>query len=219
MSKTSSAKRFKISHTSWIHTPLHEERQALSANDCRILIGSCAHGDIHLPSIHISLSRTGLKTLALALVQCVLSNEECVYLRCVTQDATKGILLKAAKPPAHPKVDVPKEFDYRPSRKILKRYPWYPQSVKWNALTELPSFGITEAPATRAYPLLNGILDSSKPHAVSIAGYPSALFRLARLLLDYANANDPPEEVTLELEGGFRGVGHFSYQAGFEIIT
>ena len=67
--------------------------------------------------------------------------------------------------------------------------------------------------------LWSGLADIPKPHVIVVSGYPKALVRLARLLLDYANTDIPPEQIDLEVDGGFRGVKSFSYEVRFTRIA
>lgn len=184
--------------------------------NCNVSIANRGYGDsFETNLIIISSTCADMRRIAIALLKCAIGDINNVYLP-VRSDSclTKGIMIYAAKRPEYP-VKQPKSFTYTSMRKI-KRYPWYPWSLKCNALIELPGFGIIGVPGERDHLLHNNSRDLNQLHAIQINGYPKGLIRLARLLLDYANTDTPPDSIDLELEGGFRGVAPCSYEARFE---
>lgn len=185
--------------------------------DCKIEIGTHGYGDsFEVPLILMSVSSVDLRRIALAILAVVLGSKPKLFLPIRTAGPTRGIAFFAARPPAYPVHDV-KSFAYNRSMPV-KRYPWYPQSLGWDHLKELPAFGLGPIPTGRVDLTSRGKMNLELPHAVSIDGYPVGLVRLARLLLDYGSAGDPPEDVRFEIEGGFRGVAPNSYEARIERI-
>lgn len=187
--------------------------------NARVAVGSYGCGDFELPLIYFYASELELRKIALALVFTTHSDNLSEYFAFKEKSLIRGLKITVAKPPDYQNVNVPESFKYQRKSKILRKYPWYPSSLKWNPLTELPSFGLSGLPGEKINLRSDGFLDRGKPHIVSISGYPSAIMRLARTLFDYANSNEPIEEIVFEVEGGFRGVGHYSYPVGFEICS
>jgi hypothetical protein len=167
--------------------------------DCNVAVGTHGYGDsFEIPRISVSLSTDDLRRIALAILAVVLGPKPKLFLPIRTAGPTQGMTFFAARPPAYPVQDV-KSFTYNRSLPV-KRYPWYPQSLRWDPLQELPAFGLGPIPASHAHLTSRGRINLEHPHAVSVDGYPLGLVRLARLLLDYANASEPPEDVCFEIE-------------------
>jgi len=185
--------------------------------DCSVVVGyrgySALSGDFETYRINFSLSSENLRRIAISLLRCSFGENTSLYLPIDTDGLAKGLKIVAAVS-VRGKFAQPKSFTYTPKRE-LKRYPWSPWSKNCDALTELPAFGVIGVPDECDSLLWDNRRDLRKPYAVYIGGSPKALIRLARLLLDYANTDIPPEEIDLEIEGGFRGVGPCSYEARF----
>lgn len=181
---------------------------------CHIEIGAHWYGDsFEIPKIVVTASRVDLKKLAYSILKTVFGAEFKNFVQTDGAGLVRGFVIYAARPPLYPIKNV-KSFSYKTSRAI-KQYPWYPWSQKCNPLLELPAVGICSPPDIAETLTQAGKLDMSIPHVVSINGYPSGLIKLARLLLDYANLKNPPEQIDLEVEGGFRGVAPLSYEIRF----
>ena len=190
---------------------------ALGELDCDIKIGLREYGDsfkTHL--ILFSASCSEFRRIASALLVCALGDYDDFCLPIKSRNVVNCIKINISRP-SYSKVGQQSSFKYAP-RRLIKRYPWYPSSLKFDALTELPIFGVSDAQGSPNCILSGWRCDLQQPSTVCIGGYPKALIRLARLLLDYANTDIPPEEVDLEIEGGFRGVGPCSYEARFERV-
>jgi hypothetical protein len=186
-----------------------------------VCVGFKGYGDYETYCIQFALNKKNLRRLASAiLITAVGDNNELFFPFKVTNDTYQGAATRMAR---GIKVVVNRtamstgNFTYSPKRK-LKRYAWYPWTLKCNPVLDLPGFGITAMPDERAQMLWDNRQDLRAPYAVWIGGCPSGLMRLARLLLDYANTDVPPEEIDLEIEGGFRGVGPCSYEARFKRV-
>jgi len=173
-----------------------------------------AKGEYEVARICISSSAEDLQRLALVLLACAIGTQCETYLPIGTGGSTKGIKLGSARPSEYDSFHQPKSFTYTPKRE-LKRYPWYPWSLTCDYWIELPRFDLDEVPGESLHLLWDGRQDLRKPHTACIYGYPKAFMRLARLLLDYANTDIPPEQIDLEVDGGFRGVGAASCEIRF----
>lgn len=186
-------------------------RQSLA---CHIEVGVSGRGGgiFQTYRIHFSADALELKTMALGLLACAIGSCNEIYIPVTTPGLVVGIKMVVAT------LDRPKSFSYLQRMSPLKRYPWHPWSFSCNAFRELPTFGIEGVPGERDHLLWDNRRDLRKPHAIWIGGHPNGLIRLARLLLDYANTDIPPDDIVLEVEGGFRGVGPHSYEARFERI-
>ncbi|MCW5258816.1 hypothetical protein D5045_00410 [Verminephrobacter eiseniae] len=196
--------------------------------NCVILIWGASH---NFCCIRTYSDAENFQRIAIMLLACAIGTQHQVYLPIDTGDLAekwsykwdarpgnsfaKGIRITAVRP----SIDQPKSFTYTPKRR-LKQYPWHPWSVTCDVQTELPVFTLAGMPGETACPRLwDGRRDLREPHMVCIGGHPKALIRLARLLLDYANTDTPPdEEIVLETVGGLRGVGPLSYEARFERV-
>ncbi|MCW5261437.1 hypothetical protein D5045_15005 [Verminephrobacter eiseniae] len=180
---------------------------------------STAGGEYKISRICISSSAEDLQRLALVLLTCTIGTQCEAYLPIAAGDPTKGIKIGTGRPSEYSSFHRPKSFTYTPKRR-LKRYPWYPWSSTCDAQTELPVFTLAGMPGETACPRLrDGRRDLREPHMVCIGGHPKALIRLARLLLDYSDANIPSDiDIVLEPDGGLRGVGPLSYEARFERV-
>jgi len=191
--------------------------------NCSIQIGchsyASAGGEYEISRICIASNAENLQRLALVLLACAIGTQCETYLPITAVGPTKGIKIGSARPLEFDPFHQPKSFTYTPKRD-LKRYPWYPWSLTCDYWTELPCFGFDCAPGEYYTNMLwSGLADIPKPHIIVVSGYPKALIRLARLLLDYANTDIPPEQIDLEVDGGFRGVKSFSYEVRFTRIA
>jgi hypothetical protein len=186
--------------------------------NCCVSIANRSYGDsFETYRIIISATCADMRRIAIVLLKCAIGDLNNIYIPIKSDNClANGIMIIAAKQPEYP-VKQPRSFTYTSMRKI-KRYPWYPWSLTCNALIELPGFGIIGVPGERDHLLNNNSRDLNQLYAIQINGYPKGLIRLARLLLDYANTDTPPDSIDLEIEGGFRGVAPCSYEARFEII-
>jgi hypothetical protein len=194
-----------------------DERLLISRQDVGVTLGSSGHGEgFALPLIAFKANAVGLRQLAIYIVAEVLDRRDDQRIASLTSNPTIALTVRSAKGGSYASVPQPREFVYRKSKKAPKKYPWYPASSKWDPLMELPSFGLTTLPGKRIELDQWGRIDLRSAHAVCISGYPRALLRLARLLLAYADVRDPEDPLSLELEGGFRGVGLFSYPVWIE---
>lgn len=190
---------------------------ALGELSCDVRIGLRSYGDsFETYAIIFAASCVDLRRIAIALLACALGELVELYIPIRANCLAKGIKIVVARP-SYSSRGQQKSFTYVPRRK-LKRYPWYPSSQKLDPATELPMFGVAGVPGERDSLLWDNRRNLRKPYAIWIGGYPKGLIRLARLLLDYANTDIPNQEITLETEGGFRGVGPSSYEAQFERI-
>ena len=181
---------------------------------CNIDIGLRSWGNSYeAPFIVVTASAFALRQLAFILLRASLGSTDEICLPISEKTPTQGMVVSVARPPSYPDSNVYK-FNYRRSENI-KRYPWYPQSEKWNALTELPTIGLCPFPGEIANLTKKNFLDLDRPHALFIGGCPGGVLRLARLLLNYANMSEPIELIDLEIEGGFRGLAPFSYCTRF----
>ncbi|MCW5235242.1 hypothetical protein [Verminephrobacter eiseniae] len=195
---------------------------SLGSLNCTIQFGchsyASASGEYEISRICISSNTENLQRLALVLLACAVGTQCETYLPIGTGGPTKGIEIGSARPSEYNSFCQPKSFTYTPKRK-LKRYPWYPWSLTCDHWTELPRFDLDAVPREPWHTLWDGRKDLRKPHLVCIYGYPKAFMRLARLLLDYASTDIPPEQIDLEIGGGFRGVGAASYEVRFTRIA
>jgi hypothetical protein len=182
--------------------------------NCLIEIGTHWYGDsFEIPKIVVTASSINFKKLAYSILKTVFGAEVKNFVKIHAVGLVQGFTIYAARPPLYPIKEV-KSFSYKAPRAI-KQYPWYPWSQKCTPLLELPAVGICSPPDITETLTRAGKLDMSLPHVISINGYPSGLIKLARLLLDYANLKNPPEQIDLEVEGGFRGVAPLSYEIRF----
>jgi len=195
---------------------------SLGSLNCAIQFGchsyASAEGEYEISRICISSNAEDLQRLALVLLACAIGTQSETYLPIDTDGPTKGIQIGSARPSEYNSFHQPKSFTYTPKRE-LKRYPWYPWSLTCDYWTELPRFELDNIPGESLHTIFDGRKDLRKPHLVCIYGYPKAFMRLARLLLDYASTDIPPEQIDLEIGGGFRGVGVASYEARFTRIA
>jgi len=170
-------------------------------------------GDYETYRINFFLNSEGLRRISIALLMCSFGEKSDFYIPMEQPGLARGLRFFS---PVSKSEDFTrsKSFTYTPRRE-LKRHPWYPWSRNCDAMSDLPAFGIIGVPGECDSVLWDNRRDLQKPYAVCIGGSAKALIRLARLLLDYANTDMPPEEIDLEIEGGFRGVGPCSYEARF----
>lgn len=181
--------------------------------DFDLAVGSRGYGDFTLPLLAFRGGRVEFRRLAFGLLAAVHADDGVLDLPSLGASPTRGIRVMRIQG------NLPQAFTYR-QRKTVKKYPWYPRSRIWDPFVNLPSFCLSPLPDQIPAPLNRywGI-NPDEPHYFSIYGLPTALYRLARCLLDYANTDEPPDfGIRFEVEGGFRGVGPFSYEAAFEII-
>ncbi|MCW5258811.1 hypothetical protein D5045_00385 [Verminephrobacter eiseniae] len=195
---------------------------SLGSLNCTIQFGchsyASAGGEYEISRICISSNAENLQRLALVLLACAIGTQRATFLPIDTGGPTKGIQVGSARPSEYDSFRQPKSFTYTPKRK-LKRCPWYPWSLTCDGLAELPCFDLSYVPRESLHTLWDGRQDLRKPHIICIYGYPKAFIRLARLLLDYANTDIPPEQIDLEVDGGFRGVSAASYEVRFTRIA
>lgn len=186
-----------------------------------VYVGYRGYGDYETYRISFLLSPVNLRRLAAAIVLSVIDGDNERYFKFQYSDSCRQELLscntQGIKIVVNRGRDACDSFIYVPRRKV-RRYAWYPWSLTCEPMFDLPMFSLTTVPGERAHTLWDNRLDLREPYAVLIGGYPGGLMRLARLLLDYANTDIPPEEIDLEIEGGFRGVGPCSYEARFERV-
>lgn len=186
-----------------------------------VYVGYRGYGDYETYRVYFSLSPVNLRRLAAAIVLSVIDGDNERYFKFQYSESCQQELLTRKSQGI--KIVVGRgrgdcdSFVYVPRRKV-RRYAWYPWSLTCEPTFDLPTFSLTAVPDERFRTLWDNRLDLREPYAVLIGGYPDGLLRLARLLLDYANTNIPPEEIDLEIEGGFRGVGPCSYEARFERV-
>ncbi|MCW5232055.1 hypothetical protein [Verminephrobacter eiseniae] len=196
--------------------------ESLGSLNCAIQFGchsyASAGGEYEISRICISSNAENLQRLALVLLACAIGTQCETYLPIGTGGPTKGIQIGSERPSEYNPFHQPKSFTYTPKRE-LKRYPWYPWSLTCDHWTELPGFDLDDIPGESLHTIFDGRQDLRKPHLVCIYGYPKAFMRLARLLLDYASTDIPPEQIDLEIGGGFRGVSAASYEARFTRIA
>lgn len=206
--------RFRLSGKSFVSLqPEREEAPTvLEPRSCSIQVASHWYGDdFEVPVILVSASRSALVQLGITVLGTVLGPRSIDYLRIGNeQDGARGIVVSAARAPQYPVADV-RAFSYT-RKAAVKKYPWYPWSLNCDALVELPAFGLRPAPGEQECFGRNGTRDRPQSYAVSISGYPGALSRFARLLFDFAKLDGEPEEICLEVEGGYRGVAPLSYE-------
>ena len=182
-------------------------------------IGTFGVGDsFDLPLLFVRGVDADFRQLAWLLVRSALLSNPESWTPCAVSAKTRALRILVAKGFAYGDVVAPTEFRYVVPRKPPKRYPWYPASLNWDPRTELASFGLCPLPNRTASLTKRGALDVGKPHALAISGYPGALLRLAKVILDYCNTGGPEEGFSFEIEGGFRGVGLYSYPAKFELL-
>ncbi|MGE0332981.1 MAG: hypothetical protein AB7P37_20055 [Ramlibacter sp.] len=187
--------------------------------ECQVLMGFHSYGDsFETPLPTLRMKRSEFCRLSYAILASALGPHHEVHLPVVDASLVRGISIHAARPPRYQAQET-KSFSYQaPQKAKLKRYPWYPWSTRCNPTLDLPTFGFKPLPEGRSWWKKNGTLDMTQPHALSVSGYTGGLLRLARMLLDYAHCEAPPDDITLEVEGGFRGVGPHSYEIRFERI-
>ena len=207
-------KAFRLNRASFKHEGFNRIELTLS---CSIEIGTHWYGNnFGIPKVFVKASSVDLKKLAFAILGVVLGKEAECFIPVDTKGLIGGFIIKASRPPEYPIKDI-QSFSYKAAAGV-KRYPWHPLNKKCNPLVELPYIGICVPPGVVEKFNTIGGLDFLSPHAISIEGYPAGLIKLARLLLDYANLENAPEEIILEVEGGFRGVAPLSYEICFERI-
>lgn len=99
----------------------------------------------------------------------------------------------------------PDHFLFFPGK--VNKHPWLHQNVE---LFGLPTFRLTNL---KEFVLTEE--DWARRDTVQGFGNDDASVRLAELLLRFGSPENEANEVVLEGEGGFRGVGRFSAEAGF----
>lgn len=207
---------FRLS-ASQVEVFTEDDRLLIARQEVCVTLGSSGHGDgFELPLIVLTADAVGLRKLALCVVTEVLDRRSEQQIASLPSDPTVALTVRSAKGASYASVRQPREFVYRKSKKAPKRFPWHPASSMWDPLMELPSFGLSGVPGRRCERDPLGRIDLGLTHAACISGYPRALFRLARLLLNHADVRDPEHQLSLEVEGGFRGVGLFSYPVRIE---
>lgn len=177
-----------------------------------LTVGCHGYGEFFVPALYFQGSRPELRRLAFAILAAASLDSGELDLSVNRTSPTRGIRI------ARVSGGMSGAFHYR-MRSVVKQYPWYPQSKRWDPFIELPRFHSMSLPDGPLNHHRYLGMDPDQPHFFVINGHTKGLRRLTRCLLDYANLGESRDfGIALEVEGGFRGVGPLSYEARFELL-